>query len=109
MRQLFPGLNISHGHEDDLPLHADIGVARVIAEDHSALPLVFGEGTNKEAIGYEYFRWSEGSRNTVARGTVKDVAALDRYNFIFCDWRDCEQPSSMDGTFSDRRLWREVG
>jgi hypothetical protein len=32
--QFFTRLNVSHGDENDLALHADIGIARVIAEDH---------------------------------------------------------------------------
>ena len=56
MRQFFIRLNVSHGDEHDLSLHTDIGVARVIAEDHPPFSLVLAHRADEEAIRDWYFR-----------------------------------------------------
>src|SRR5262249_23317952 len=49
VRQFFTRLNVSHGHEHDLPLYADIAAAREIAEDHPPFALVFSHRADEEA------------------------------------------------------------
>ncbi len=109
MRQLFSWLNVSHSHEHNLSLDSDIGVTRMIAKDHPALSLVFSKWANKEPVGHKDFCRSERRRDALTREAVKNVAALDRHNLIFGNWGYGKQPSSMDRTFSDRRLRRDVG
>src|SRR5207253_1397982 len=46
--QLFTGLNVSQGHKDNLPLNADVRLARVIAEDHAAFSFLFAERPYEE-------------------------------------------------------------
>jgi hypothetical protein len=43
--------DVAHRHEDNLALHPDVRVARVVAEDHAAVPFGFGEGTDEQALG----------------------------------------------------------
>src|SRR5437763_16887216 len=43
--ELFSGADVPHRYEEDLPLDADVGRARVIEEHHHALRLAPGEGT----------------------------------------------------------------
>jgi hypothetical protein len=108
MRQLFPGLNVSHRHEHNLSLDSNIGVTRVIAKDHPTLSLVFRPWANKEPIGHEDFCRSERRCDALPREAVKNIAALDRHNLIFSNWGYGKEAPAMNRTFSDRRLWREV-
>jgi hypothetical protein len=76
MGELLARLDVAHRHEDDLALHADVRVARVVAEDHAAFPLIRGEGSDEKAFSDGDLRRTEGRFDFAQGGGVKDVAPL---------------------------------
>ncbi len=102
--QLFAAGNVSQGNKNDLPLHTNVWLTRVIAEDHAALSFLFIERTDKQILVYLDFRRPEPPSNLLKRFAVEDIAALDANNLAAFDRLDCEQTPALNWALFYSRL-----
>lgn len=108
MSQFFTSRDIAHRHEDDLPEHAQIWIAGMIAEDHRAFAFLLSQRRDEQVFrNLDLGRtkhWLE-LRNDF---TGDDMPAFDRDDLIFWNRSSREKPASFDRTLLHRRLRREI-
>lgn len=109
MRQFFAGLNVAHRHEDDLPLHADIRIARVIAENHAALTLCFRQWANEKIIANLDFCRAERFLNFTQGFAVENVPAFDANDLAFGNRLFGKKASAVNGALFHEGFGRNAG
>src|SRR5215471_12449655 len=109
MSEFFSGIDIAHGHKYDLPLHTDVRIAGMIAENHGTLALARLRRSNEHVIGNLDLRWPERRFHTVERRSIKNLAALDGHNLALGNLFPRKQASALNLAGANFSLGRKKG
>jgi hypothetical protein len=82
VRQFFSGLYAAHADEDDLAAHAQVRLARMIAEDHASFALFFCERAYEEVWGDLYLCRAKARGKFSQALAVENRAALDADDLV---------------------------
>jgi hypothetical protein len=98
MGQLLARLNVAQRDNNDLPLYANVGITRVIAEEHRAFSLSLSEGADEQALRHGDLRRTEGRFDLTQGGGVQDISPLKRHHLTLRDGLTREQATTMNLT-----------
>jgi hypothetical protein len=94
--QLLTGGDVPHGGEHHVAGEPDVGLARVVDEQHHRLVLLLGQRHEVKALGDLDIGVLQHSRKRLQRPGVDDVTALDGDHLPCSDLLHREQTSSCD-------------
>src|SRR5437870_1826395 len=100
MRQLLSSFDVAHCHEDNLSLHTDVWLTRMVAENHAAFSFLFLQGANKQIFRDWDLCGAKPFRHRAQCLTVEDVAALYADDFAFGNWLGGKETFPVNRTFS---------